>query len=83
MPYVIPNKLMIVRTNSKAQELQKVMGDDWFVTTHHTNLVGRKFNLILLVDQSKRYKDPEEWVEYVNKNLLTRLSHGGNLVEVY
>lgn len=78
-----PSKLMVVRNETKAAELRKVMGDDWMVVGVGAALSGRRFDVVLVVDQPLRDFEPEQWEKYVKTNLLTKLPPGGQLIEVY
>lgn len=83
MASTAPTKLMIVRNEAKAAELRKVMGDDWYITGFYNALTDRRFDLILLVDQPERNEKPDQWLNYINTRVKTKLSLGGKLIEVY
>jgi hypothetical protein len=80
---VIMTKLMIVRNREKAVQLEKVMGPEWLVVGFDDVLVGRRFDIILLVDQPMKEENIIGWAKYVNSEIKTRLAPGGQLIEVY
>jgi hypothetical protein len=45
--------------------------------------VGRRFDIILLVDQPMKEENIIGWAKYVNSEIKTRLAPGGQLIEVY
>jgi len=78
-----PTKLMLVVNENKAAELKKVMGPDWMIAGWQNALTGRRFDLILLVDQPERNSQPDQWLNYINTRVKTKLSPGGKLIVVY
>ncbi len=76
-----PNKLLIVRNEHKAREVQHEMGDEWLVKGYMSALTGRCFDLIVVVQQSDRSNVPL-WEKYMG-HLRTRLKPNGKLIELY
>lgn len=72
-------KLLIVGNEDKARQLRDVMGDEWEVSGYQSPIMGRKFDLIIYVEQHTC--NIEKFNEYKD-HLKTRVVDPKNLIEV-
>ena len=74
---------MIVRNSEKAKEVKEALADGWEVYGYKDCTMGKRYTTIFVVEQPESFVKPEEWENWINKAVKTRLKNGGLFIKLY